>query len=46
MNNKSLACAFPGQGIQKPGMAQPFLNTRSWRFFEEASELLGYDLGR
>lgn len=46
MINKGLACAFPGQGIQKPGMAQPFLNTRSWRFFEEASELLGYDLGR
>ena len=42
----SMAVAFPGQGIQKPGMAAAIYGTPAWTFFEEASELLGYDLGR
>ncbi|HBG02538.1 MAG TPA: malonyl CoA-acyl carrier protein transacylase [Firmicutes bacterium] len=42
----SMVVAFPGQGIQKPGMAAAIYGTPAWTFFEEASELLGYDLGR
>jgi len=38
--------AFPGQGIQKPNMAANIVGTPSWRFFEEASLILGYDLGK
>jgi len=39
------AVAFPGQGIQRPGMAEQVKGTTVWRFFEEASDILGYDLG-
>ncbi len=41
-----IACAFPGQGIQKPGMSAMIQNTRAWRLFEEANDILGYDLGK
>lgn len=40
------ATAFPGQGIQKPGMASALVGTPAWRRFAEASEILGYDLGQ
>ena len=40
------AAAFPGQGIQKPGMAKEVYATSAWRFFEEAGKVLDYDLGR
>lgn len=42
----SVCVAFPGQGIQKPGMASNIMGTPSWQLFEEASSILGYDLGR
>lgn len=45
MGHNKMVCAFPGQGIQKPGMAQAFVNTQAWDLFEEASVILGYDLG-
>ena len=38
--------AFPGQGIQKPGMASKIVGTPAWHLFEEASAILGYDLGK
>lgn len=41
----SIAIAFPGQGIQRPGMAAILIDTPAWRLFVEASEILGYDLG-
>lgn len=44
--NRALACAFPGQGVQRLGMARYLQNTNSWRLFEEANDLLGYDLGK
>lgn len=40
------AVAFPGQGIQRPGMALNVRNTPVWDYFETASTILGYDLGR
>lgn len=46
MVSNGLACAFPGQGVQKAGMASLLLGTKAWRFFEEANDLLGYDLGK
>ena len=42
---QSCAIAFPGQGIQKPGMASKIVGTPAWHLFTEASEILGYDLG-
>lgn len=38
--------AFSGQGIQKPGMARDIVGTSAWHLFEEASAILGYDLGK
>jgi len=40
------AVAFPGQGIQSPGMAAQVKGTRAWKLFTEASTILGYDLGK
>src|SRR5690554_6918840 len=40
------AVAFPGQGIQRPGMAAKIVGTSAWHLFENASEILGYDLGK
>lgn len=45
MAETKLAVAFPGQGIQKPGMAKALVDTSAWHLFAEASELIGYDLG-
>ena len=42
---RTCVIAFPGQGIQKPGMAGKIAGTSAWRLFEEASDVLGYDLG-
>lgn len=38
------AVAFPGQGIQYLGMAEPLRKTPAWHLFEEASVILGYNL--
>jgi [acyl-carrier-protein] S-malonyltransferase len=43
---RACAIAFPGQGIQKPGMATKIMGTAAWHLFDEASEILGYDLGK
>lgn len=40
------AWAFPGQGLQKPGLGRSLWGTKAWSYFEEASLILGYDLGR
>lgn len=45
-SNRATCIAFPGQGIQKPGMASTIVGTPAWRLFEEASAILGYDLGK
>ena len=44
MKDRKMAVAFPGQGIQKPGMACYLKGTSVWHYFEEASDILGYDL--
>ena len=46
MVKHDVAIAFPGQGIQKPGMASPIIDSAAWRLFDEASELVNYDLGK
>lgn len=46
MIQHDVACAFPGQGIQKVGMASMIWDSAAWRFFEEANAILGYDLGK
>ncbi|HHU60646.1 MAG: ACP S-malonyltransferase [Bacillota bacterium] len=46
MSASSLVCAFPGQGIQKPGMADGIRETGVWKFFERANDILDYDLGK
>jgi len=38
-----IACAFPGQGVQKVGMVSDLYASQR-RYFETASEILGYDL--
>lgn len=38
-----IACAFPGQGVQKVGMAADLYASQK-RYFDQASEILGYDL--
>ena len=46
MQPSKIAAAFPGQGIQRVGMAGAIAPTSAWTFFEQASELIGYDLGQ
>ncbi len=36
---------FPGQGSQKPGMGEPWRDHPSWELVDEASSVLGRDLG-
>ena len=45
-SKRATCVAFPGQGIQKPGMASKIVGTPAWHLFEEASAILGYDLGK
>lgn len=45
MGTFQTALGFPGQGMQYPGMANVLEKTSAWRFFSEASEILGYNLG-
>ena len=40
----TIAFTFPGQGSQKPGMGQPWLDHESWELVEEASEAAGRDV--
>ena len=40
------AFTFPGQGSQRPGMGQPWVDHPSWEVVDEASELAGRDVAR
>lgn len=40
------ALVFPGQGSQRPGMGAPWRSSPSWSLVDDASELLGRDIGR
>ena len=42
----SVALVFPGQGSQRPGMGAPWRGTPGWSLVEDASDLLGRDVGR
>lgn len=39
------ALLLPGQGSQRPGMGEPWRDTPQWRLVDQASEVLGRDLG-
>src|SRR5205823_14278776 len=40
----TIAFTFPGQGSQKPGMGQPWLDHESWELVDEASEAADRDV--
>ncbi|NLB55739.1 MAG: ACP S-malonyltransferase, partial [Lentisphaerae bacterium] len=48
MNNRKIACIFAGQGAQYTGMGKDFFdsNPKSRAMFEEANEILGFDIAK
>ena len=41
----TVALVFPGQGSQRPAMGAPWIGTPSWSLVDEASDVLGRDVG-
>ena len=41
-----IAFTFPGQGSQKPGMGQPWIDHPSWELVDDASEIVGRDVSK
>lgn len=41
-----LAFTFPGQGSQKPGMGQPWVDHPSWELVADASDVAGRDVAK
>jgi [acyl-carrier-protein] S-malonyltransferase len=41
-----LAFTFPGQGSQKPGMGQPWVDHPSWELVDDASDVIGRDIAK
>ncbi|MGE0795479.1 MAG: ACP S-malonyltransferase [Acidimicrobiia bacterium] len=41
-----IAFTFPGQGSQRPGMGEAWVDHASWELVDEASAVAGRDLGR
>jgi [acyl-carrier-protein] S-malonyltransferase len=46
MHDMTIAFLFPGQGAQKPGMGEPWVEHESWELVDEASEAAGRDVAR
>ena len=42
----TLAFTFPGQGSQKPGMGQPWVDHPSWELVSDASDVAGRDVAK
>lgn len=41
-----IAFTFPGQGSQKPGMGQPWVDHPSWELVDDASDVVGRDVSK
>ena len=44
--SEGIALVFPGQGSQRPGMATPWAGEPGFERWEEASDVLGWDVAR
>jgi [acyl-carrier-protein] S-malonyltransferase len=46
MTDQQIALVFPGQGSQRPGMAQPWRDSPAFERWHEAGDVLGRDVAR